>query len=43
MIIDEFQALNDLGERLDSFLWFLRSMIQSQKNVAHVFFGIYNS
>lgn len=39
MIIDEFQALNDLGERLDSFLWFLRSMIQSQKNVAYVFSG----
>ena len=39
MIIDEFQALNDLGKRLDSFLWFLRSIIQNQKNVAYVFSG----
>jgi len=39
MIIDEFQALNDLGEKLDAFLWFLRSVIQNQKNVAYVFAG----
>lgn len=39
MIIDEFQVLRDLGDRLDSFLWFLRGVIQSQKNVAYVFSG----
>ena len=39
LIIDEFQVLKDLDERLDSFLWFLRSIIQSQKNVAYVFSG----
>ncbi len=43
MIIDEFQALKDLGNGLDAFLWFLRSMIQSQKNVAYVFSGSINS
>jgi len=39
LIIDEFQALKDLDGRLDSFLWFIRSIIQSQKNVAYVFSG----
>ncbi|MCK9151865.1 AAA family ATPase [Methanobacterium alcaliphilum] len=39
IIIDEFQALNDLGENLDSFLWFFRSVIQNQKNVAYIFSG----
>lgn len=43
MIIDEFQALKDLGDRLDAFLWFLRSVIQNQKNVAYVFSGSINS
>ncbi len=43
MIIDEFQALKDLGDGLDSFLWFIRSVIQSQKNVAYVFSGSINS
>jgi uncharacterized protein len=43
IIIDEFQVLKDLGERLDAFLWFLRSVIQSQKNVAYVFSGSINS
>lgn len=42
-IIDEFQALNDLGDKLKGFLWFLRSYIQSQKNVAYVFSGSINS
>ncbi len=43
LIIDEFQVLKDLGGRLDAFLWFLRSVIQSQKNVAYVFSGSINS
>lgn len=43
MIIDEFQVLKELSNRLDSFLWFLRSLIQSQKNVAYVFSGFIKS
>lgn len=43
LIIDEFQAIKDLGDRLDTFLWFLRSVIQNQKNVAYVFSGSVNS
>jgi len=42
-IIDEFQALNDLGTNLKGFLWLLRSYIQNQKNVAYVFSGSINS
>lgn len=43
LIIDEFQVLKDLGDKMDTFLWFLRSMIQNQKNVAYVFSGSINS
>lgn len=43
LIIDEFQVIKDLGDRLDTFLWFLRSVIQNQKNVAYVFSGSVNS
>jgi len=39
LFIDEFQVLKDLGGRLDAFLWYLRSVIQSQKNVSYVFSG----
>jgi len=39
LVIDEFQVLKDLGNRLESFLWYLRSVIQSQKNVTYVFSG----
>ncbi|MDR1721998.1 MAG: AAA family ATPase, partial [Methanobrevibacter sp.] len=39
MIIDEFQAFEDLGDHLDGFLWFFRSIIQNQKNVAYIFSG----
>ena len=39
VFIDEFQALKDLGDGLDAFLWFLRSVVQNQKNVAYVFSG----
>ena len=31
LIIDEFQAIKDLGNTLNSFLWFLRGIIQDQK------------
>ena len=43
MIIDEFQTLKDLDNGLDAFLWFLRSVIQNQKNVAYIFSGSVNS
>lgn len=39
IFIDEFQVLKDLGVRLDTFLWYLRGVIQSQKNVMYVFSG----
>ncbi|KZX14534.1 AAA family ATPase [Methanobrevibacter curvatus] len=43
MIIDEFQVLKDLGKNLDGFLWYFRSIIQSQRNVAYVFSGSIHS
>lgn len=43
LIIDEFQVLKELGSRLDTFLWFLRSVIQNQKHTAYVFSGPINS
>ncbi|MCC7553562.1 MAG: ATP-binding protein [Methanobacteriaceae archaeon] len=43
IIIDEFQAIKDLDKDLDGFLWFFRSIIQNQKNVAYVFSGSLNS
>ncbi|MDR2624295.1 MAG: ATP-binding protein [Methanobrevibacter sp.] len=43
MIIDEFQALKDLGDGLDNFLWLFRSVIQNQNNVAYIFSGSINS
>ena len=44
MIIDEFQALKDLGEKnLDSFLWLIRSIISNQEKVAYIFSGFINS
>lgn len=39
LFIDEFQMLKFLDDNLDSFLWFLRSIVQSQKNVAYIFSG----
>ncbi|HEY0196104.1 MAG TPA: ATP-binding protein [Methanobacterium sp.] len=39
LIIDEFQAIKDLGVNLESFLWFFRGVIQSQRNVAYIFSG----
>jgi len=39
IFIDEFQVLKDLGMRLDAFLWYLRGVIQKQKNVIYVFSG----
>lgn len=39
VFFDEFQLLKELDQQLDSFLWFLRSNIQDQKNVAYVLTG----
>lgn len=39
MFIDEFQVLKELDNNLNSFLWFLRNNIQSQKNVAYMISG----
>ena len=39
IFFDEFQLLKELNQQLDSFLWFLRSSIQDQKNVAYVLTG----
>lgn len=39
VIFDEFQVLRDLDSRLNNFLWYIRSVVQSQKNVAYVFSG----
>ncbi|MDR1819647.1 MAG: AAA family ATPase [Methanobrevibacter sp.] len=43
MIIDEFQALKDLANDLDNFLWLFRSVIQNQRNVAYIFSGSISS
>lgn len=39
LFIDEFQVLKELEGDLNSFLWFLRNNIQSQKNVAYMISG----
>ncbi|MBR0472200.1 MAG: AAA family ATPase [Methanosphaera sp.] len=39
VFIDEFQVLKELDGDLNSFLWFLRNKIQSQKNVAYMISG----
>lgn len=38
IFIDEFQIIKEL-EEYNKFLWFLRSIVQSQKNVAYMFTG----
>lgn len=38
IFINEFQIIKDLDE-YNNFLWFLRSTVQSQKNVAYMFTG----
>lgn len=41
IFIDEFPAVKDLGENLNSFLWYIRSYVQSQKNVTYVFLEVW--
>lgn len=38
IFIDEFQMMKQLDD-VNSFLWYIRSVIQSQKNIAYVFSG----
>jgi AAA+ ATPase superfamily predicted ATPase len=42
MIIDEFQALKDLENGLDNFLWLFRSVIVEPSNVSYIFSGSLN-
>ena len=39
IFMDEFQILKQLGKDVNGFLWYLRSVIQSQKNVGYIFSG----
>ena len=39
IFIDEIQLIKDLGDELDGFLRYMRSFIQTQKNVAYLFCG----
>lgn len=39
IFFDEFQNIKDLDDEMDAFLWYLRSKVQSQKNVAYLFSG----
>lgn len=39
VMFDEFQYIREMDEDLNGFLWFLRSSIQDQKNVAYVLSG----
>lgn len=39
LFFDEFQIIKELGDDLTDFLWYMRSFIQKQNNVSHVFSG----
>lgn len=39
IFIDEFQMLKQLEENVNGFLWYIRSVIQSQKNIGYIFSG----
>ncbi len=39
IFIDEFQNLKMLDEDVNGFLWYIRSVIQSQKNIGYIFSG----
>ena len=39
IFIDEFQTIKDLDNELNGFLWYFRSKVQEQKNVAYMFSG----
>lgn len=39
IFIDEFQLIKDLDDETNGFLWYLRSFIQTEKNVSYTFTG----
>jgi predicted transcriptional regulator len=39
LFFDEFQIIKELGDEMTDFLWYMRSYIQKQNNVAYVFSG----
>ena len=39
IFIDEFQLLKELDDDVNGFLWYIRSVIQSQKHIGYVFSG----
>lgn len=39
IFMDEFQILKELDEDVNGFLWYIRSVIQSQKNIGYIFSG----
>jgi GTPase SAR1 family protein len=39
IFIDEFQILKQLEEDVNGFLWYIRSIIQSQKHIGYIFSG----
>ena len=39
IFIDEFQILKQLDENVNGFLWYIRSIIQSQKHIGYIFSG----
>ena len=39
IFFDEFQIIKELDSDVNSFLWYIRSFIQSQKNIAYTFSG----
>lgn len=39
IFIDEFQMLKQLQEDVNGFLWYIRSVIQSQKHIGYIFSG----
>ena len=42
IFMDEFQILKQLDEDVNGFLWYIRSVIQSQKNIGYIFSGSMN-
>ena len=39
IFIDEFQIIKQLDENVNDFLWYIRSIIQSQKHIGYIFSG----
>ena len=39
IFMDEFQILKQLDEEVNGFLWYIRSVIQSQKHIGYIFSG----